>query len=57
MEFASSRGELMSHLIAGLSKHDIGKVARYLTEFPPATLRVMSGFTWDKMSILCQEPS
>jgi hypothetical protein len=44
MEYASSRGELLNHLIAGLSKHDIGKVAWNLIEFPPATLRVMPGF-------------
>jgi hypothetical protein len=44
MEYASSRGELTSHAVSGLSKHDIGKVARYITELPPSMLRVMSGF-------------
>jgi Centromere DNA-binding protein complex CBF3 subunit, domain 2 len=48
MEYASSRGELMNHAVAGLSKHDIGKVARYVTELPPATLRVMAGFKVDE---------
>lgn len=48
MEFASSRGELTSHAVSGLSKHDIGKVARYITELPPSTLRVMSGFKFDE---------
>jgi hypothetical protein len=48
MEYASSRDELLSHAISGLSKHNIGKVARYITELPPVTLKVMADFKADE---------